>query len=63
MFPRCGKCFLCYCCCFPWLFVWPVPGMWADGSIICVLSGGSLVSGCSPFPWFLGEMLSDFCLV
>ena len=34
-----------------------------DGSIICVLSCGSLVSGCSPFPMFLGELLSDFCLV
>ena len=28
-----------------------------------VLSDGSLVSGCSPFPLFLGEMLSDFCLI
>ena len=37
--------------------------MWADGSIICVLLGGSLVSRCSPFPIFLGKMLSGFCLV
>ena len=48
---------------FPWLFVCPVPGMWAVGIFFLCLSGGSLVSGYSPFPLFLGEMLSDFCLI
>ena len=47
---------------FPWLFVWPVPGMWAVGIFLC-LSGGSLVSGYSPISLFLGEMLFDFYLV